>query len=108
MKDLLSHSTYTSTEADREGLTLAKIETVLAPIKAEQRRLEQGAQVAIKQMFDQDVDGSTALRWIQEYAHLLFQGKIDQLSKDLFRRPEQVTDKPKGVDCGFIIRGPFA
>lgn len=110
MKDLLSHSicTTTNADADREGLTLAKFEAAMAPFKAEQRRLEQEAQVAIKQMFDQDVDGPTALKWIQEYAHLLFQRKIDQLHKELFALPERTTDEPKGVDCGFIIRGPFA
>ena len=106
MKDLLLHSTCTSTED--KGLTLAKFEAAMAPIKAEQRRLEQEAQAAIKQMFDQDVDGPTALKWMRKYADLLFQRKIDQLHKELFALPEQTTDEPKGVDCGFIIRGPFA
>lgn len=108
MKDFLSLSTYTTTPADSEGLTLAKLEAALAPLKAEQHRLEQEAQAVIKQMFDQDVDGPTALKWIREYAQLRFQYGIDQLSKDLWRLPERTTDKPKGVDSGYIISGSFA
>lgn len=108
MKDSLLHSTYTTTEAEDKGLTLAKFEAAMAPIKAEQRRLEQEAQAFVKRMFDENVDGPTALKWVHTYARLSIQYKIDQIHKELFALPERTTDEPKGVDGGFIIRGPFA